>query len=475
MMPTSSRVPQQVYELLVGVNYPELCQMNEDRTMTIGTGTRREDYAVPTGFRYIYWQHDCQRQYFWDGDTRLGPKVSTETTAELWDTVLRHTEDIPVGADNSTPGLLALTTLTAMRNHLQDQQNIPKKPDGSPAPFKVANFVTLAGATAYHGIIFQPGYGFLSGQSKSSPTQNQEAITRATVGLSRAVTVTTIVSPLDMRGAMGGAQVLATLTSGVSRIDTNLMGVSSEYGKVNAKPMDLQEYNSILDSQRIGDSAPPLVIAVMSHPPKLGPKLTRMRLILVEAENYAVAKGCLQDTRFLPGHPNIGLVWGYAVDGSRWPEWILTPKRDGWNLTHVVSKFVFNPVPLSNMEIWALPRYFFYDAWREKPAHNKPAELLLYRRGRTPIPENLQAGVNMLTSQSESKSDRIQSATVDSAPARNDQESEERGDNGDIDQAAPSKETEWKAAEDAIIAYALSAYRAKLGWNCYQLSPRLTP
>eukprot|EP00435_Cladocopium_sp_Y103_P018752 s3632_g4.t1 len=69
----------------------------------------------------------------------------------------------------------------------------------------------------------------------------------------------------------------------------------------------------------------------------------------------------------------------------------------------------------------------------------------------------------MPTSQSESKSDRIQSATVDSAPARNDQESAKHCGNGDADQAAPSKETEWKAAEDAIIAYALAAYKAKLG------------
>eukprot|EP00435_Cladocopium_sp_Y103_P045057 s253_g12.t2 len=35
--------------------------------------------------------------------------------------------------------------------------------------------------------------------------------------------------------------------------------------------------------------------------------------------------------------------------------------------------------------------------------------------------------------------------------------------NGDADQAAPSKETEWKAAEDAVAAYALAAYKAKLG------------
>eukprot|EP00435_Cladocopium_sp_Y103_P049712 s436_g15.t1 len=188
-----------------------------------------------------------------------------------------------------------------------------------------------------------------------------------------------------------------------------------------------------------------------------------MRLILAEAENYAVTKDCLQDTRFLPGQINIGLVWGYATDGSRWPEWILTPTMDGWNLTHAASKNVFNPALRSNMEIWALPRYFFYDAWREIPTCNKPEELLYFRKGRTPIPRGLQAGVNMPTVQAESKSNRIQSATVDSAPAQNDQESAKPCGNGDADQAAPSTETEWKAAEEAVAAHALAAYKAKLG------------
>eukprot|EP00435_Cladocopium_sp_Y103_P044017 s718_g12.t1 len=41
--------PSAVYELLVGVNDPELCQMNGDGTVTTGTGTRRDDYAVPLG------------------------------------------------------------------------------------------------------------------------------------------------------------------------------------------------------------------------------------------------------------------------------------------------------------------------------------------------------------------------------------------------------------------------------------------
>eukprot|EP00435_Cladocopium_sp_Y103_P068128 s56_g31.t1 len=115
------------------------------------------------------------------------------------------------------------------------------------------------------------------------------------------------------------------------------------------------------------------------------------------------------------------------------------------------------------MEIWTLPRYFFYDAWREIPKCNKPQQLLHFRKGRAPLPKGLQAGVNIPAVQEETRNDRIQSATVDAAPTQNDQESSKPCGNSDADQAAPSKETEWKAAEEAVAAYALAVYKAKLG------------
>eukprot|EP00435_Cladocopium_sp_Y103_P044855 s1128_g12.t1 len=111
----------------------------------------------------------------------------------------------------------------------------------------------------------------------------------------------------------------------------------------------------------------------------------------------------------------------------------------------MLPPYVFTPALRSNMEIWALPRYFFYDAWKEMPC-NKPEKLLYYRREVFKLE-------NMPPVQSESKSDRIQSATVDSAPAQNDQKSSKHCGNGDADQ---------KAAEDAVAAYALAA-KAKLG------------
>lgn len=56
ILPTSSRVPQ-VYETVIGVQYPMLC--NHGPTgWSAGTGTRRTDYSEPTGFRYIFWDHD---------------------------------------------------------------------------------------------------------------------------------------------------------------------------------------------------------------------------------------------------------------------------------------------------------------------------------------------------------------------------------------------------------------------------------
>lgn len=77
--------------------------------------------------------------------------------------------------------------------------------------FRFDIVVTLAGATCYHAVLLQTGFGFLSGQDGNAISALEEAYTRATVGLTRAQSVTTIVSPLDMRGMKGATTVLATL------------------------------------------------------------------------------------------------------------------------------------------------------------------------------------------------------------------------------------------------------------------------
>jgi len=67
-------------------------------------------------------------------------------------------------------------------------------------------------------MVAQPSTGFLNGRflPDGSPTEDTEdCLGRITVGLTRSKSLTIIVSPLDMMGLIGMAQVLATLAYGI--------------------------------------------------------------------------------------------------------------------------------------------------------------------------------------------------------------------------------------------------------------------
>lgn len=69
----------------------------------------------------------------------------------------------------------------------------------------------------------------VSGHHFYSEDVNFEAYARANVGLSRAIGTTIIVSPIDMRGLIGMAQVLALIQTGIGRIDTNSLGLVDQW------------------------------------------------------------------------------------------------------------------------------------------------------------------------------------------------------------------------------------------------------
>ena len=55
MLPTSARVAQEVYEPLIGIQYP-MGQWH------IGTGSIREKGAMSTGLRFVQWVHHDTRE-----------------------------------------------------------------------------------------------------------------------------------------------------------------------------------------------------------------------------------------------------------------------------------------------------------------------------------------------------------------------------------------------------------------------------
>ena len=75
MLPTSARVAQEVYEPLIGIQYPMLCSV-KNGSWQIGTVSIREDGQLATGFRFVNWVHDAPRP-----EARAAPPPAATTAA----------------------------------------------------------------------------------------------------------------------------------------------------------------------------------------------------------------------------------------------------------------------------------------------------------------------------------------------------------------------------------------------------------
>ena len=87
-----------------------------------------------------------------------------------------------------------------------------------PCNLEAETIANSAGETAQLSIVAQPSIRFLNTKyySNGSPTEDTEdCLGRITVGLTRSKSLTLLVSPLDMMGLMGMAQVIATIAYGI--------------------------------------------------------------------------------------------------------------------------------------------------------------------------------------------------------------------------------------------------------------------
>ena len=144
----SQRVHQEVYEPLIGIQYPMLCNV-KNGSWQIGTVSIREEGQIATGFRFVNWVHDDTRE-----EARVAPPPEATTAAyrqiEKW---------LPMdkgGSDN----VLVLTTRSSSAQHLPGffQQS------GGRANAETA--VKVAGAAARHCVVLHGKSNFLSGNSR---------------------------------------------------------------------------------------------------------------------------------------------------------------------------------------------------------------------------------------------------------------------------------------------------------------------
>ena len=141
MLPTSARVAQEVYEPLIGIQYPMLRSRMGD-TWQIGTTSIREDHWIASGLRFVHWCHASPNV-----QARQNPK--NDPTVRVY----QHLEDQLTKAGADTDDILALTTtregaLPARRlmQRLQSKLQAPRPSIASSftgcQPFSVAKGAT---------------------------------------------------------------------------------------------------------------------------------------------------------------------------------------------------------------------------------------------------------------------------------------------------------------------------------------------
>ena len=223
---------------------------------------------------------------------------------------------------------------------------------------------SCAGMTAYLVLLAQTRVGFLSGgrgksfhqlTQQEQAAQKEEAFARATVALTRAQQICLIMGPLDMRGLVGAATIMGCLKYGAC-----FSGLDDQDDPVllfRLKDEDLQEApddSAFLQSlrfscARVNGVYPPMaLVEAFITEDDSAPRVRRLHLIVVDLNrrrrlaarvNRQLSKiqvdRCAAEcwnTLPIPWKQNqeayqLRYVFGYAMDGSDLPCYILWPIR----------------------------------------------------------------------------------------------------------------------------------------------------
>ena len=368
VLPSSSRVSPVTYHSVVAVRYPMLCRQVDDM-WELGSFASGGVPNRPPGFQLVLW------------DTN--PQLNGLVAADLEAVVSRLILHFPTHACYAD-GLFVMTTATEHKNNL----NRAALKKNNPRSLRVETIANSAGGTAQVAVVAQPGIGFLNGRFNrdGTPTEDTEdCLGRITVGLTRSKSVTVLVSPLDMLGLMGMAQVLAAVAygiKGVRRGQTTWQwpNFSTDPERENRAQIDRWSINAAP-----GWHFPPLAIANQYRDRETNqPKRQRYRLVLVKCSRYewiardrrdevyaaVTSKHPWMPEQTLPAGFNETILFGYAVDATPLPTYICLPSglyrsRTG-RIVEKEGRF---------QEIISLPGIFFFDGWRVQPSLVVPANV----------------------------------------------------------------------------------------------------
>ena len=132
MLPTSARVAQEVYEPLIGIQYPMLCSRMGD-TWQIGTTSIREDHKMASGLRFVHWCHASPNV-----QAKQNPK--NDPTVRVY----QHIEDQLTKAGSDTDDILALTNTREGATNLRNYFSIAGKKANAETAVKVAGATSIS-------------------------------------------------------------------------------------------------------------------------------------------------------------------------------------------------------------------------------------------------------------------------------------------------------------------------------------------
>ena len=367
MLPSSSRVSPVTYHSVVAVRYPDLCRFINDM-WELGSFASGGTPDRPPGFQFV----------LWDTNARINGLVATD----LETLVSEVLAPFPTNAGFAN-GLFVMTTATDHKNNL-NRSGLKKE---YARTLRVETIANSAGGTAQVAIVAQPTIGFLNTKyySNGSPTEDTEdCLGRITVGLTRAKSLTVLVSSLDMMGLMGMAQVVATIAYGIQGLRRG--ETTWEWPNFNANPE--QENLAQISRWSLNSTPswtfPPLAIANQYHDHQTNQlKRVRYRLILVRGSDLEwlkrdrlqeVKTGLAAQHRWIPVQnlpfPEV-VLYAYAADRTPYPTYVCLPSglykaRNG--------QIVAQTGP--DQEIIPLSGMYFFDGWRVHPTLTIPGNLL---------------------------------------------------------------------------------------------------
>ena len=275
-----------------------------------------------------------------------------------------------------------MTTATDHKNNLN--RSVLKKDYAR--TLRVETIANSAGGTAQVAIVAQPSIGFLNTKyySNGSPTEDTEdCLGRITVGLTRSKSLTLLVSPLDMMGLVGMAQVVATIAYGIRGLRRG--ETTWEWPDFDANPE--QENLAQMSRWSLNSTPawefPPLAIANQYQDQQTNEvKRARYRLILVRGSDLGwlnrdrlqeVKTGLAAQHKWIPVQnlpfPEV-VLYAYAADRTPFPTYVCLPSglykaRTG----QIVAQT--NP----DQEILPLSGIYFFDGWRVHPTLPIPGHL----------------------------------------------------------------------------------------------------